>query len=131
MRFFIKLVATGLGLWIATLLPLQLSVTGGAEWWERVLVFGLVALVVVVLNEAIKPIVKILSIPLLILTLGLFYVVIVWFMLFLASWITGFLPFGTLTLGGFWITLVAAIVVSVVASIAEAMLAKATHTKRR
>jgi len=130
MRFVIKLVATALGLWVATLLPLHVEVVGGSEGWHRVLVFGAIALVLVALNEILKPIIKVLSIPLLILTLGLFNLIITWFILWLAHWITGFMPW-QLELGGFWPSLGAALVVAIVASVAEALLAKITRTKRR
>ena len=107
-----------LAVWVTTLLPLEIAVSGGeAEWWRRLLVFLAVGVLLQLMNMIVKPVVKLLALPITILTLGLFALVINWFILWLASWITGYLPEVTLTLGGFWLTLLGALVISIVSSI--------------
>jgi putative membrane protein len=122
MKFLIKVIAASIAVWVATLLPLGMSVSGGDEWWTEMLVYGFVGLVLVTLNTVLKPLLKLLSLPLLILTLGLFSVIITWFILYLTRWITEFFDFVSLTLGGFWETLFASLVIAIVAAIIEAIL---------
>ncbi len=125
MKFVLKVAIAAVAVWFATLLPLDLVVEGGTdEWWKRILVFLFVGLVLVSINAIIKPIITVLSIPLLVLTLGLFYLVIAWFSLWLTSWFTGLFDFVELTIGGFWKTLLAALVISITMSILEAILRK-------
>lgn len=70
------------------------------------------ALVLAVVNAFVRPVVKILSLPITILTLGLFALVVNAAMIYLVAWVvpgvdtTGFLP-----------TIVAAIIISVVTSL--------------
>ena len=71
-------------------------------------------MLLVLLNAILKPLIKVLTLPVQILTLGLFSFVIAWFMLWLTSWITDKLDFATLTVGGFWKTLLAAVVIALV-----------------
>jgi putative membrane protein len=123
MKFLIKVIAASLAVWIVTLIePLAVVVTGGDEWWSRVLVFAFVGLVLTTLNVFIKPLLKLLSLPLLILTLGLFNVIITWFVLYLTRWITEFVDFAELDLGSFWQTLFAALIIAIIAAIVEAIL---------
>jgi putative membrane protein len=123
MKFLIKVIAASVAVWIVTLIePLAVVVTGGEEWWSRVLVFAFVGLVLTTLNVFIKPLLKLLSLPLLILTLGLFNVIITWFVLYLTRWITEFVDFAELDLGSFWQTLFAALIIAVIAALVEAVL---------
>ncbi len=125
MKFVLKSAIAGFAVWVATLLPLDVVVTGGEndDWWVRALVFVLVGAVLVGLNAIVKPVVKLLALPAVILTLGLFSLVISWFILWLTSWITqrDFFSWATLTVGGFWKTLGAAIVIAIAAAIGEAI----------
>lgn len=123
MKFLIKVIAASVAVWIVTLIePLAVVVTGGDEWWTRILVFAFVGLVLTTLNVFIKPLLKLLSLPLLILTLGLFNVIITWFVLYLTRWITEFVDFAELDLGSFWQTLFAALIIAIIAAIVEAIL---------
>lgn len=134
MRFFVRIAITALALWITTLLPLDISVEGGAdEWWQRVGVFLLVAAVIVGLNLIVRPIVNVLTLPLRILTLGLFGLIISWFMLWLTSVITSTSGFSwfTLEIGGFWKTLLAAIVLGIATAILTAVVPGAKERRRR
>ena len=58
--------------------------------------------------------VKIVTIPIRILTLGLFSLIINWAMLAFASWLSSKMSWVTLEIGGFWKTLLAALVISVI-----------------
>ena len=79
MRFLIRVLINAVALWAATALVPGIRYEGG---WTTLL---LVALVFGVLNAFIRPILKLLTCPLIILTLGLFTLVLNAAML----WITG------------------------------------------
>ncbi len=123
MRFLLTTIATAFAVWIATLLPLDVEVSGGEdEWWTRALVYLAIAAVIVGLNAVVRPIITIVTLPITILTLGLFSLVISWFILWLTSWLSGHLDFLNLSLGGFWKTLLAALVIAIVSAIAGSVL---------
>ena len=69
------------------------------------------ALVLGIVNAVIRPVLLVLTLPLNILTLGLFTFVINAAMLYIVSWVT------LLRLEGFWATFLGAIVLSVVSAI--------------
>jgi putative membrane protein len=118
MRFLIRSAVTAVAVWFVTILPFDVAVEGGEDqWWTRLLVFLGVGIVIEALNAFVRPILTFLSLPFLILTLGLFYVFIAWAVLWLASWITGIIPGVELTLGGFWDTLFAALVLAITTAI--------------
>ncbi|MBN2177454.1 MAG: phage holin family protein [Demequinaceae bacterium] len=118
MRFLWRLAVTAFAIWVTTELALDVVVYGGnGSWWGRVLTFLGVALLLVLVNALVKPFVKIVTIPVRILTLGLFSLVINWAMLVLASWLSTKFDFATLDVGGFWKTLLAALVISVITAI--------------
>ena len=118
MVFLFRSVITAVAVWIVTLLNLDVVVTGGNDtWWSRTLVFLGVGAVLVAVNMIVKPIVNIVTLPVRILTLGLFALVINWAMLELTAWLTSHLPIGTLELGGFWKTLLAAFLIAIISVI--------------
>ncbi len=124
MRFVLKSAIAAVAVWIASELPLDVAVTGGesGDWWHRPLVFLSIGVVLVLLNAILKPLIKVLTLPVQILTLGLFSLVIAWFILWLTSWITDKIDFATLTVGGFWKTLLAALVIALVTGLLEAII---------
>ena len=75
-QFLVRAAVTGLALWIVTLVVRGIEFVGGDTTLQRVGIIFVTALIFGVVNAFIKPIVQILSIPLYILTLGLFHVVI-------------------------------------------------------
>jgi putative membrane protein len=118
MRFLWRIGVTAVAIWVTTKLALDIEVEGGnGTWWGRALTFLGVALILVTINAIVKPLVKALTAPIRILTLGLFSLVINWAMLVLASWLSEKLDFATLKVGDFWKTLLAALVISVIVMI--------------
>jgi len=75
---------------------------------------AVMAVVLGLLNAIIRPIMKLLSCGLIILTLGLFTLVINAAMFLLASWITGLIGYGLTVHGSFLTAFLAALVVSIV-----------------
>ncbi len=83
----------------------------GSEWWVP-LVAGLVFTLV---NSLLKPLLAILSIPFIIVTLGIFYFLINVFMLYLTHWIVP-----QFTIGSFWWAALAAVIISIVNGVLHA-----------
>ncbi|WP_055484668.1 phage holin family protein [Streptomyces sp. WMMB 322] len=112
-NFLIKTVANAGALAIATWLVSGIELTG-ADTASKALTLVVVALIFGVVNFVVKPLLKFISLPLLVLTLGLFTLVINALMLMLTSWLSDRLDvsfhvdgFGTAFLGGLIISIVA------------------------
>jgi putative membrane protein len=85
MKLFVHWLITIIALYIATLiLPDNLMSVQGVDAW---LAFTVMAIVLGLVNIVIRPMLKFLSCGLIILTLGLFTLVINAFLLWFASWI--------------------------------------------
>ena len=113
--FLLRAALTGLALWIVTLIVPGISFIGAESTLQEVGIIFVVALIFGVVNAIIKPVVQILSIPLYILTLGLFHIVINALMLWITSWITEHTTHWGLYIDDFWWTAIwAAVVLSIV-----------------
>lgn len=112
MRFIVRILASAAALAVAAALIGGITVGPGTTG-ERVLTLLGVAVIFGLINAIIRPIVKLLTLPLLVLTLGLFAFVVNALMLLLTSWICDQLdlPF---KVDGFWAALLGALVISVV-----------------
>lgn len=88
---------------------------------NTVLVVGLIGVVLTVVNTVIRPIVKIVSFPLYLLTLGLFFVVVNGAMLMLTSWITSHFDYG-LTINSFGTAIWASLFVSLISLVLTAII---------
>ena len=117
LRFLTWLVTTALALAVATLIVNGIYFDGpvhGQEEIEHKLVpLLLVALILGVVTSFVKPILTILSIPFIIVTLGLFLVVINALMLMLTSWLADKLDIG-FHVDGFMTAVGGAIVITIV-----------------
>jgi len=113
--FLLRAAVTGLALWVVTLVVPGIAFVGGDTTLQRVGIVLVVAMIFGLVNAFIKPVVQLLSIPLYILTLGLFHVVINALMLWITAWITEHTTHWGLQINHFWWTAVwAAIVLSIV-----------------
>lgn len=120
MRFLIWVVVNALALAAAAWLIDGISVSGGSTE-DRVITLVLVALIFGVINAVVAPVLKLLSLPFIILSLGLFLIVINAAMLMLTSWISGEVGLG-FNVAGFWTAVIGAIVVTLATWILEAVL---------
>ena len=107
MHFLLRLLINAAALWVAIQLVAGIG-HSGSEWS---LLF--VALVFGVLNASIKPLLTLLTLPFLILTLGLFLFVINALMLMMTSWVSGLLNLG-FHVDGFWDAFVGGLIISIV-----------------
>lgn len=112
MRLLLRVIINAIALWVTAQLIGGISVTEN---------FGgllLVALVFGLVNAFIRPIVKVLTFPLTILTLGLFTFVVNALMLMLVAW----LNVGLSIEGGFLTALIGSIVISIVSMLLSSLL---------
>ena len=99
--FIIRLLVAALGLWLASQLVPGIAVHGAGTVLGAALLLGIV-------NAVVRPLLVILTLPITVLTLGLFLLVINAAMLGLVAWM-----FDDFTIAGFGSALLGAMVVSV------------------
>lgn len=127
MRSFIRILVNAFALWLTTLI-----VGGSGEhgiWispfdndtWGLVATLLLVALVFGLVNGTLGSLVRIVSFPLYILTLGLFGLIVNGFLIWVVAWLSGLVGFG-LNVGGFWWGVLGALVLSILSGILNALL---------
>lgn len=117
------------GIWLAALWVPGISFATGTELWKTLLDLFAIALVLAIVNSVIRPVVKVLAIPLYIITLGLFAIVTNGLMFWLAGWLAGqfTLP---LTVDGFWPAVWGGLVTAIVAAIISAGLSALVPRRR-
>ncbi|MFD9124497.1 phage holin family protein [Kitasatospora sp. NPDC059571] len=110
--FVVKTLINAVAIWVAAWIVDGITLSGG-DFWHKTLTVIAVALVFGVVNFLIKPLVKLLSLPLFILTLGLITFVINALMLWLTSWTSDKIGLD-FHVAGFWSALLGALIISVV-----------------
>jgi putative membrane protein len=120
MPFLIRLLVNAAALWVATRIVPGVIYTGGwASFLGVAIVFGVV-------NAFIRPVAKVLTFPLIILTLGIFALVVNGLMLWLTSSLSVALGFG-FHVSGFWPAFWGALVVSIVSTILSMLVADSSR----
>lgn len=128
-----RVIINGLALWIASwLLPgLDISTTATTEAVAKtgvnqgtdaagiVLAYLFIGLIFGLVNAFVRPVVSFLSLPITILTLGLFTVVINAAMLYLTSWISSYTPVHFTIDSFFWTAVLAAIIITIISLVAD------------
>lgn len=111
----LRLISNAVAIWLAAVLVHRIHIVDppGKGLGGKILVLLGIAVVFGLVNAVVKPIVKMLSLPLVILSLGLFLLVINALMLWLTAWVTESTQYG-LRIGGFWAAFFGAIIVTVV-----------------
>lgn len=120
MRFLIWVTVNALALTAATALLDGISVTGDTTQ-DRVVTLVLVALIFGVVNAVISPVVKLLSLPFIILTLGLLLFVINALMLLLTAWLAQAFGLG-FHVDGFWTAVIGAIIITIASWVLDLVL---------
>ncbi|MFF8843518.1 phage holin family protein [Streptomyces sp. NPDC015127] len=112
MNFLVKTIANAGALLVAIWLLQDITLTGdstGKKAWTLILV----ALIFGLVNFLVKPVVKLLTLPLFILTLGLITLVINALMLLLTSWLADQFELN-FHVEGFWTAVLGGLIISVV-----------------
>ena len=110
MPFIIRLLVNAAALWVATRIVPGVTFDGG------LIPFLAVALVFGVINATLRPLTKILTFPLILVTLGIFALVVNGLMLWLTSSLSSSLGLG-FHVSGFWAAFFGALVVSIVSAL--------------
>jgi len=116
--FLFRLVITGLGLWAAETIVPGVHIDG----WGNLVV---AALLLGIANAVIRPIILILTLPLTVLTLGLFILVVNGISVALVAWL---MPGFSLT--GLWAAILASIVVGLTSWLASAFVGGSGRIER-
>lgn len=119
MQFILRTIAIFVAVAVAAWLVPGINVIGAGASWGSILI---VALVIALLNMTIKPILQILGLPITIISLGVFYLVINTLLLYIAAGISNTLFGAGLEIASFGSGFVAAIVISIVSTIMNAIL---------
>ncbi|OFI36991.1 hypothetical protein BIU82_11300 [Arthrobacter sp. SW1] len=131
--FIVRVLINGLALWVASwLLPgLDISttatsnavnnagITQGGETLGIILAYLFIGLIFGIVNAFVRPLVKLLSLPITILTLGLFTIVINAAMLYLTAWLSSYTPVHLTIDSFFWTAVLAAIIISIISMVAN------------
>ncbi|MGW3493301.1 phage holin family protein [Streptomyces sp. NPDC001020] len=111
-NFVVKTIANAGALAVAVALLDKITLTGSSTG-KKIGTLIVVALLFGLVNFMVKPIVKVLTFPLFILTLGLITLVVNALMLLLTSWMAGKLDL-SFHVEGFWTAVVGGLIVSIV-----------------
>lgn len=105
--FVVRWLITAVAVWVAA------ELLGGIhlEGWRSTL---LVALILGLLNAYVKPLMVLFGLPVLVMTLGLFLIIINTALLGLTAWIAGKFDSIRFAIDGFWDALFGAIIISIV-----------------
>jgi len=120
MRFVIWVLVNAVALAAASWLLSGITLTGSTGG-DRAATLLLVAVVFGVVNAVVRPVVKLLAFPFIILTLGLLIFVINALMLLLTSWLSGQIGLG-FHVDGFWTAVLGGLVVMVATWFLEVLL---------
>lgn len=107
MSFLITWLGTAAALGIAVWMIDGFDFAGA--WWQ----FLIVAAILGLANAVVKPILRLLSLPIVVLTLGLFLIVVNALVLQMVVWLSNMFELGLTSDGFFWDTFLASIVVSI------------------
>ncbi|SDT40271.1 putative membrane protein [Friedmanniella luteola] len=129
MRLVLRLLANAAALAVATFLLSGITLTAPTTQGQVVTLL-VVALIFGVLNAVVKPIFTLVTVPLLLLTLGLFLVVINALMLLLTSWVSTRVDLGW-SVEGFGTAVLGALIVSVVSFFLNAFVPDRRSDRRR
>ena len=110
--FLIRTVVSGLAIWVAAGIVPGVALADD-DLGSRLLTLVIVGAIFGVINAMIKPVVQVLTLPLYLLTLGLFALIVNALLFWFTGWLAAALNLA-FTVDGFWSALFGAIVVSLV-----------------
>jgi putative membrane protein len=119
MKIVIWVVVNAVALGVAVWLFDGITLTGGSDL-DRAFALLVVGLIFGLITAFVRPIVNLISLPLIVLTLGLMMLVVNALMLLLTSAISGGLDLG-FHVDGFWTALFASIVISLASMVLESI----------
>ena len=126
MRFVTWLLTYAAGLavaaWLLDGIFFDVPANGQAEIQEKIVPLFVVALILGLVSTFIEPVIKLISLPFIILTLGLFTLIVNAFMLQLTEWISGPLGLDFAIDAFWWDAVIGAIVITLVSMVLSVVL---------
>lgn len=119
MQFVLQWIAATIATAVCVFLIPGVSIVGGTTAWAAIVIFGLV---LAIADAIVKPILQVLTLPITILTLGIFYLFINAIVLVIASNISLALFGAGVAFSSLFIAFIASIIISIVESILSAVL---------
>ena len=126
MKFILWVVVNALALGVAVWLFEGITLTADSDT-NRFIELLVVGLIFGLITAFVRPLVNLISLPLIVLTLGLMLLVVNALMLLLTSWISGGLDLG-FHVDGFWTALWGSIVISLASIILESIFRRLDRT---
>ena len=111
MKLILRIVINAVAIWLTSLL------LSGFTFAGNVINLIIVAIIFGLINALVRPIVKLLTLPINIITLGLFTLVINALMLMLTTWLSGALSLEGGIFASFFTAFIAAIIISIISTI--------------
>jgi len=113
-RWIVTAVAVGVAVWIVPgIAPIGSNST---------LAIAALALVLALINVSLKPLLQVLSLPITVLTLGIFYLIVNALLLELAAWAAGGIFGSGISIDGFGSAFLGSIVISIVSAIVNSII---------
>jgi putative membrane protein len=129
MRLILRLLANAAALAVATWLLAGITLNAPSTQ-GKLLALLVVALIFGVLNAVVKPVFKLVTAPIVLLSLGLFLIVINACIMLLTSWVAAKVDLGW-QVDGFWTAVFGAVIVSVVSFFLNAFVPDRDEGRRR
>lgn len=118
MSFLIRVIVNALALAAAVWIVPGLKIVAANEGlMSTVVAYLVVAAIFGLVNALVRPVVKLFSLPITCLTLGLFTIVINAVMLLLTSWLTSFTPIELVIEKFWWDAIAGTIIISIVSAV--------------
>ena len=133
---FLRIVLNAIALWVASWLLPGLTLTAetgsmtGNSTWDTVLAYLFIGLIFGLVNALVRPIAQGLTLPLAILTLGLFRIIINAAMLELTAWLSSYTPIRFDVDSFFWTAILGAVVISIVSMVLDTVTGARKRSRR-
>ena len=118
MNFIIRWIVTAIAVAAAVWIVPGIDIISADASWVGI---ALVALILSLVNMSIKPILQVLSLPVTVLTLGIFYLIVNTLLLYIAAWLANGLFGAGFYIASFGSAFVASIVISIVSALVNGL----------
>ena len=118
MKFIIRWLVTAIAFGVAVWIVPGIDIVGGTEAWAAIALYGLILSLI---NISVKPLMQLLSLPITVITLGIFYLVVNTLMLYVAAWLANGIFQVGIDIATFGSAFVASIVISIVSGLMNAL----------
>ena len=118
MNFIIRWIVTAIAVAAAVWIVPGIEIVNNGSTWVGIVFF---ALILSLINMSIKPILQVLSLPVTVLTLGIFYLVVNTLLLYVAAWLANGLFGAGFYIASFGSAFVASIVISIVSALVNGL----------